>query len=111
MKVMHDISPAPAKIVTLLSALPLLTIVGCGGPMDHDDKTDLISSKPLSAMAATTEIGTISLDNGNTVSFYEVNGAAMISERGEAPTPPSVKTRQNRSRVELVSVWTELAPT
>ena len=111
----HGVSAVSSKMITLLSAITALSTVGCGGPGTDNGGADDITLKPESAGAGLTAVASLTLANGNTVTFYEAASFAMVTEKGKPPTPPSVKNADSakdttNGRTRLVSIWKELAP-
>jgi plastocyanin len=72
MKDRHGVLPVSAKMTTLLSVLAALSTVACG---DNDETNSVM--KPGSTGAAPTEIATLTLANGNTVTFYDARGVSV----------------------------------
>jgi hypothetical protein len=83
-----------SKTIALLSALAVLSTIGCGGPGADNPATDDITTKPESMGSGLTEVASLTLANGNTVAFYDAQSFGLTIERGKPPTPPSLKNTE-----------------
>ena len=102
-----------------LTIVPLsltFVIAACGGM--EDDPSTLLAENTESiqvgdevpAESGSNLIATLSLDNGNTLDFYEPSpGAVMISEVGRLPNPP-VSTKYSLHSMSAVEIYRALAP-
>ena len=91
-------------------ALAVLLVGGMAGCAASAYDPDERPTDPARADVSAPLVGSLKLDSGQVIDFYDYSDSALIVESGEAYMTPALPDRESVPRDGLVSVWTRLAP-
>jgi hypothetical protein len=84
---------------------------GCGSDRGGDSFTSDDTKSVTADLSATPiPVASITLSNGNVVSFYDFKVGALVMEAGKTPTPPALHLSGNPGAAQLASIWQSVAP-